>query len=111
MSFKKTVSKETRKKISDSVKALALRGSKHPQWKEEAKYTALHMYVYSVRGKATHCEINPFHEGKRFEWASIGHKATHSPDDYIAMCPACHRTFDKNNLTVNFMRNFYGVGA
>ena len=37
---------------------------------------------------------------KRYEWASISRESLRDKNDYIQLCPSCHRRYDINKLTL-----------
>lgn len=66
------------------------------EWKgDKASYTALHQWVKRKLGKPQECVFC----GKDrldgiIQWASISHKAKRDLDDYIPLCPKCHKGYD-----------------
>lgn len=66
-------------------------------WKgDKAGYVAIHTWLRKKYGRATKCE-NPDCKSKnpkRYEWASISRKWKRDRNDYIQLCPPCHRKFD-----------------
>lgn len=70
------------------------RGPKNASWKgSRASYKALHLRVYSKRGRPARCEKCGTTEAKRFEWASRT-KKYEDPEDYLRLCRRCHRIMD-----------------
>jgi len=69
-------------------------------WKgDDASYFAKHMWILKHYGKANKCE-NPnckCKNPKRFEWANISGQYKRGRDDYMMLCPSCHRKMDKGN--------------
>jgi hypothetical protein len=70
-------------------------GPKNHSWVgDKATYAALHYRVYSIRGKATHCEVCGNDEpGRRYEWANVSGDYT-DVMGYTQMCCSCHKTHD-----------------
>jgi hypothetical protein len=63
---------------------------------EIIKYDALHSRLRRSNGNATKCIKCDGKKAKRFEWALIkGRKYSLSINDYIQLCPSCHRHYDK----------------
>jgi len=61
------------------------------------EYDRLHKRIFIRYGPASKCESetcsskNP----KRFEWAlKKGRQYSDDPDDYLQLCPSCHRKYD-----------------
>lgn len=61
------------------------------------RYTKFHDTLKRKHGKASRCE-NPeckSTDPKRFEWAlKKGHEYSGNREDYIMLCPSCHRKYD-----------------
>lgn len=77
---------------------------KHPLWKEkDYGYSAVHNWVRKYKGDypiaCEHCGKIGKKEGKRWnlEWANINHKYKRKLNDYIALCPSCHKKYDYEN--------------
>jgi hypothetical protein len=71
----------------------------HFNWKGmSAKYEAKHRWLYKKYGKADHCENDPSHISKRFEWANISGEYKREVSDYKQLCVPCHRTLDNGNF-------------
>ena len=67
----------------------------HRRWLgDKAGYVAVHIWMVKHLGKASHCSFNPTHKAKRFEWANKYHSVSRNIEDYIQLCPSCHRIFD-----------------
>ncbi len=62
------------------------------------EYSSIHSKLIIKYGKARRCE-NPgckYKNPKRFEWAlKKGRKYSVNRDDYIQLCPSCHRKYDE----------------
>ena len=98
-------------KVSKSL--LGKKEEQSRRWKgDNAGYVAIHIWLKNKLGKATRCENpnckypkkvkyrQPISKPKRFEWASISRKNLRDKNDYIQLCPSCHRTYDINKLTL-----------
>ncbi len=89
-------------------------GKKHPLWKEDVGYGAVHMWIRRTFGKANVCENpkcvyprkNKSREvtkyPKRFEWALIhGQKYEKKRENFISLCKSCHASYDLNLLSIS----------
>lgn len=58
-------------------------------------YYRIHRILCAKYGKAKKCEFSDTHIGKRYEYA-LKKGCTYSEDiqDYIQLCPSCHRKYD-----------------
>lgn len=73
-------------------------GEQSRRWKgDNASYVAKHMWILKHFGEASICEFNPSHRAKRYEWANKNHGESRNRNDYIQLCPSCHRLFDLQN--------------
>ena len=83
----------------------------NPNWKgNKAVYSAYHWWLKNKFGSANQCDnINCIYprliddgrvlaeKPKRFEWALIkGKQHEHKRENYIMLCPSCHRKYDLN---------------
>jgi hypothetical protein len=65
---------------------------------DDISYGHLHEWVNKVKkktGKCTFCGVKPpskFRYGTH--WANIDHTYKRDLDDFIELCPACHRAYD-----------------
>jgi len=75
---------------------------------KDKHYNNCHAYINRKYGKASKCE-NPeceYENPKRFEWALLkGREYSKDINDYIQLCPSCHRYYDfteekRNNLSI-----------
>lgn len=82
-------------------------------WKgDKAGYVAIHIWLKNKYGKAFKCENpnctypkpikyrKPLLKPKRFEWASISRENKRNREDWIQLCPSCHRKYDIKKLTL-----------
>ncbi len=63
-----------------------------------SQYTKIHSTLKHKYGKATKCENAEcrYKNPRRFEWAlKKGHKYSTDRDDFIQLCPSCHRKYDE----------------
>lgn len=79
-----------------------MEGDKNPQWKGEfVSYSALHHWLNRVKGKATECIKCGKTGGKKgCHWANVPGQYTRNPNDYIPLCPYCHRQFDLGRINI-----------
>ena len=85
----------TRKKMSETRLKIAKRAEQHPSWKHEGPaYTTIHSWLIRTFGKATKCEWCPGLEAKRFDWANISLTYKRDRNDFIQLCPSCHKKWD-----------------
>lgn len=105
-------------------------GEEHPQWKgDKAGYRAVHIWLIKNYGKADRCENknckypkwiyrkkgrlgytdNPkqgdtkyrlIEKPSRFEWSLIKGRYTHKRDNFVMLCPHCHRKHDLGLLEI-----------
>lgn len=73
-------------------------GKKARAWKGmRAGYVAKHLWIVKHYGNASFCLFNKSHtipKVKRFEWANISGSYRRDINDYIPLCPSCHRKMD-----------------
>lgn len=72
-------------------------------WKgDKASYRAKHHWMVNNFGKADKCEnpdckyLNP----RRYEWANISGNYMRELDDWMKLCPSCHRRMDLGLITI-----------
>ena len=83
-------------KVSQSL--LGKFGTYSRRWLGDiASYYAKHMWIVKHYGNATRCELCNSKKAKRFEWAIISGKHRRDINDYMELCPSCHRKLDKGN--------------
>lgn len=72
-------------------------GDKNPEWKgDNVSYRSLHKWVENHLGKPYLCnKCGKLKEDGRIEWASISHHAVRKLEDYMSLCVACHREYDR----------------
>jgi hypothetical protein len=76
------------------VPFLQIRDENHPTWKgNDVGYQGLHSWMRLRLGKANRCEFC----GKtgRIHWANKSHEYKRNLDDWIQLCPKCHKKYDK----------------
>jgi hypothetical protein len=118
------LSKEHRKKLSEAHKGprpwrvgkpiFALRGEKNIAWKGDGVgYDALHRWLGKVLGKPQKCDNKNckyprldarnklMQSPKRYEWANLSREYKRIKEDWIRLCPSCHRLFDYGKLILN----------
>lgn len=70
-------------------------GKNNPLWKEKPSYHAIHIWVKNHKGKPKRCEHCSTTEKRIYHWANIDHKYRRNIEDYLSLCPKCHKKFDK----------------
>lgn len=70
------------------------KGSLHHRWKENAGYLAIHSWLARNYGKANHCEKCDGLNAKRFDWANLSGEYKRDVNDFIQLCPSCHKKMD-----------------
>lgn len=91
---------------------MALKNSKHPQWKgSKVGYFALHTWVQRNYGKENYCEICTSTNKSRYEWANVTGRYNRLRKNWKRLCVACHRKFDLKYICPNghekVNNNFY----
>ena len=99
-------SEEQKRRISEALKGIPQpwnKGSKHGLWKgKKVEYTALHAWVRRNWGKADKCEnFACSKKTRRFEWANKNHKYKRNLEDWIQLCPQCHKFYDMGKLNLS----------
>ena len=96
-----TQSEKAKELISKSL--LGKRENEARNWKgNNAGYVAIHTWVKNKLGKPNRCE-NPNCKSikpKRYEWASISRKTLRDKNDFVQLCPSCHRKYDIRKITL-----------
>lgn len=83
----------TKQKISKSRRGKNI-GENNYNWKgDKVGYFALHHWINRVKGKAKICEFCGKEEG-RLHWANINHLYRRCLEEYISLCPKCHKQYD-----------------
>jgi hypothetical protein len=77
----------------------SISGENSPHWKgDKAKYSAIHIWVNSYKGKPKICEkCGITSEKTRIEWINKDHQYRRNLNDYIAFCCSCHLKYDLIN--------------
>lgn len=109
-------SPEVRKKISE-----AHSGSKSSMWKGmKASYWAKHIFLKNHFGKASKCEndgcVYPRYNSKgvllqkpnRYHWANISGKYRRGREDYMELCPSCHKRYDMGIIKIKRVKSHHG---
>jgi len=102
-------SEKTREKISKACKGRKAwnKGLKTPQWGgensgmwkgERAGYVALHSWVRRNLGIANKCEKCGINDLKRYHFANKSGEYKRELDDWIQLCPSCHKLFDNKRI-------------
>jgi len=68
-------------------------------WKgDSVKYRGLHMWISNNLGKAKKCSNNIKHISTRYHWVNINHTYKRNFNDWIELCPSCHRLYDNGKI-------------
>lgn len=77
-------------------------GEKHYEWLgDKASYSSKHHWMRKVLGKPKSClhcgKLNKEARDGRsiIQWANVDHKYSRLPEDYIPLCPRCHKQYDQ----------------
>lgn len=71
------------------------RGENNPDWKgDQVKYRGIHMWIQNKLGKANKCSFDEAHEATGFHWANISGSYLRDLDDWMQLCPKCHKKYD-----------------
>ncbi len=66
-----------------------------PTWKgDKVGYGGLHERIRIIKGRPYFCSLNLSHKAKRYQWANISGLYLKNADDFISLCPSCHKNFD-----------------
>jgi len=97
-------------KKSKKIMSLKKQRENHYNWKgENVPYCVKHMWLHYNFGSANKCEnpdcVYPRKNAKnkimlkpsRYEWSNISGKYLRDRNDYIQLCPSCHRLKDKKH--------------
>ena len=93
--------KEACRKVSESL--IDRVGETSRRWKgQEAGYVAKHLWIVKHYGKADKCEQVGcvFKNPKRYEWHNIDGNYSRDRQDYVMLCPSCHRKIDNGGLVL-----------
>lgn len=95
--------KDRKEKISKAVsKSLKGKtGEKARRWLgNEAGYSAIHKWVAKEFGRPTRCEFCNYDKKKRYHWANLSGEYKREREDWVMLCPSCHKKYDvKNKIT------------
>ena len=83
---------------------LGLRGEDTSNWRgDKAEYRALHTWVQNTKGKASCCVVCASSGGKErgCHWANLDGEYNRNANDFVSLCPSCHRLWDLGRLPVN----------
>ena len=74
-------------------------GESNPAWKGDGVgYPALHAWIRRILGSADRCSFDPSHTSGRFHWANVSGNYERSIEDWIPLCPTCHKKYDKREV-------------
>lgn len=72
-----------------------LRGKNNCQWKaDDVSYRSLHKWVRNHKDANNGCSFCGVKDLNRFHMANISGEYRRDVDDYIELCPKCHKKFD-----------------
>ena len=57
-------------------------------------YYNVHSWLVRTYGNAQYCQMDKAHKAKRFEWANVSGDYLKDINDYMQLCPSCHRKMD-----------------
>lgn len=106
---KQTAGKSLSKEHKDKIR-IANSLQKAYQWKgEKAGYEAKHREINKYYGKSSKCENLKciYKNPKRYEWANISNKYFRRRDDYLQLCPSCHRLWDLGKIEINGIKKHH----
>jgi len=84
----------TGKKHTEEARA-KMRGEKNGVWKGElVGYQAVHSWMRKYK---QHTECEKCGATEKLEWANKNHTYERVLEDYIELCPSCHRKYDIEN--------------
>lgn len=85
-----------RQRVSESL--IGKIGPQARRWLgDNAGYVAKHMWIVKYYGNAEKCEKCGNPSASRYEWANISGLYKRDRDDYMQLCPSCHRRMDYGN--------------
>ena len=85
-----------RQRVSASLKGRY--GEESRRWKgDKAGYVAIHMWLTKHYGKGDVCQKCRTTTASRLEWANISKAYQRTRDDWLVLCPSCHRKYDERN--------------
>lgn len=62
---------------------------------DRTEYLRVHRWMRKNFGEATFCALVSGHtKAKRFEWANVSGQYLYDINDFVPMCPSCHRKYD-----------------
>jgi len=98
----KNYTKERALKVSNSLKGKRT-GESNQEWKgDRVQYRALHNWVNRWKGKANSCSNDLNHKSTRFHWANISQEYKRELNDWINLCPRCHKQYDKGRMVLKY---------
>lgn len=82
-----------------------LMGENNPKWKgDDVGYDALHDWVRIRLGSANHCEKDPSHIGRIYNWANISREYKRDLSDWKQLCQHCHKQYDMTEVERDRLR-------
>lgn len=85
------------------AKTAGIAGKDSPTWKgEDVGYRGLHVWVELVLGKPDTCTYcNKKGTGHNMHWANISKQYKRDKEDWVRLCPKCHKAFDLAGITTS----------
>ena len=83
-------------KVSKSLKGKY--GEQARRWKgNNAGYVAIHMWIKKHWGTPDHCDMCHKEGASRYEWCNKDKQYSRVREDWLQLCPSCHRLFDQKD--------------
>jgi Zn finger protein HypA/HybF involved in hydrogenase expression len=98
---KQVITKKHREAISKS-----LRQEKAKQWKgNRVSYSGLHRWLYKYKIRPDECQYcgkpnKTINNRSYLHWANISGEYKRELNDYIALCPSCHKKYDLGYINI-----------
>lgn len=75
-------------------------GERNNNWKgDEVGYNALHKWVNRTKGKASECTRCGDKGGEKgCHWANLSGRYLRDADDFVSLCPSCHKKLDLGQI-------------
>jgi hypothetical protein len=72
---------------------------------EDAKYQAKHVWIRRHYGRADRCENLDctYKNPKLYHWANLSGEYHRERDDYVMLCPSCHKKMDLGTAVIRLV--------
>jgi len=77
------------------IRENSVKGENSVHWKEDISYIGIHAWVVRTLGKPKKCSKCGIDEDKRYHWHNISGEYKREIDDWVRLCPKCHKSFHK----------------